>query len=355
MNRFTDEHLQVIATTTISANDTGPRSWRPVDLSTVLAGTYTPPQPTVGRRTDGHGLFYPGKCHTVVSETEGGKTWFALSACLDEMQAGNHVVYLDFEDDEGGIVGRLLTLGVDRDRIRQHFHYLRPDSPLGTGINMDDLRALLEEYTPTLATLDGITEAMTLHGLNPLDNADAATFNKLLPRKIAATGTAVASMDHVTKNREGRGRYALGAAHKLNALDGAQYVLENRTPFGVGLTGKSTVRIAKDRPGQLRKHALPGKEGMHWYGDLTLDSHADDFAEVAVEPPHERDNSWRPTVLMQRVADFLQQHREVNSKRIIRTKVTGKEAAITGALDYLILDGYVTDKPPYRLLRPYPS
>ena len=76
-----------------------PSSWRPVDLTSVLDGTWQPPKPTVGRRQDGLGLFYPGKTHTVVSETEGGKTWLALAACIAEMDAGCHVVYVDFEDD----------------------------------------------------------------------------------------------------------------------------------------------------------------------------------------------------------------------------------------------------------------
>jgi hypothetical protein len=65
----------------------------------------------------------------------------------------------------------------------------------------------------------------------------------------------------VTKAEEARDRYALGAVHKLNALDGAQYLLDDRRQFGVGITGTSMVRIAKDRPGQLRVHALPSSTG----------------------------------------------------------------------------------------------
>ncbi len=334
------------------AAETGQRSWQPVDLTSVLDGDWKPTMPTVGRRSDGQGLFYPGKCHTVVSETEGGKTWFALAACLDEMQAGHHVVYADFEDDEGGMVGRLLTLGAHRDRIRERFHYLRPEGPLGSGIHHDDLRAVLTEFAPTLAVLDGITEAMTLHGLNPLDNADAATFNRLLPTKIAAAGAAVVSLDHVTKDREGRGRYAIGAAHKLNGLTGAQYLLENRTPFGIGLTGKSTVKIAKDRPGQLRKQALPSAGGLFWYGDLVLNSHNEDFTEVSIEPPHERDETWRPSGLMQRISDALASHGPL-SQRMLATTVSGRRQSVIDALNFLILDGYVTEKSPHELVKPY--
>lgn len=328
------------------------RSWQPVDLSSVLEGTWQPPAPTVGARTDGRGLFYAGKAHTVVSETEGGKTWLALSAALDEMRAGHHVLYLDFEDDEGAVTGRLLTLGARRDTITTLFHYLRPESPLGAGIHLDDLRQLTDWCHPTLAVIDGVTEAMTLHGLNPLDNVDAARFGRLLPRRLTAAGCAVANLDHVTKDRDGRGRYALGAVHKLNGLDGGAYLLENRSPFGVGLTGRSTVKIAKDRPGQLRAHALPSSGGLHWYGDLVLTSHGDDYAEVSVEPPHETGDDFRPTVYMQRVADMLTE-KGPQSQRIICDLVRGKATTIRMALSHLIADGYVTDKTPHELLKPY--
>jgi hypothetical protein len=57
-----------------------------------------PPElvPTVGRRTDGQLLFYRGKTHSVVGETEAGKDWLAQIVARDEMIAGNDVLYLDF-------------------------------------------------------------------------------------------------------------------------------------------------------------------------------------------------------------------------------------------------------------------
>ena len=337
------------------------RTWQPVDLADVLDGTWAPPEPSVGRRADGVGLFYPGKAHTVSSESEAGKTWFALSAVLDEVSAGNHVVYLDFEDDAGPLVGRLLTLGCNREVVRERFHYIRPEGPVGTGINLDDLATVLSRYSPTLGVLDGITEAMTLHGLNPLDNADAAKFGRMLPRRITEAGTACVSLDHVTKSSENRGRYSIGAVHKLNALDGAAYVLENRKSFGVGLTGKSTVKIAKDRPGQLRKHALPSSAGMHWFGDLVLTSHAEGFSELEVAVPEDRGDDFRPTTLMAHVSDALSGAPEPLSLRGILDRVTGKAENTRRAVAALIDDGYVTTTPGPRgatlhaLAKPYPG
>jgi hypothetical protein len=353
--RHTEEGIAALAGSFVSEQpDEHDRTWQQVGVTSVLDGSWTPPQPTVGRRSDGRGLFYPGRSHVVVSETEGGKTWLALSACIDEMKAGNHVLYVDFEDDVGGIVGRLVTLDVPRDLIREQFQYLRPEGPLGTGIHRDDLLGLLIEHTPTLGILDGVTEAMTMHSLDPNNNADAATFNKMLPRVVTRQGAAVVALDHVTKSKETRGRYALGAVHKLNALNGAQYLLENRQPFGIGITGTSAIRIAKDRPAALRAHALPGKDGLHWYGDLVLDSHPEGFAEVSVDPPREVDETFKPTVLMGRVAELLARSGPLSQRRIIAA-VQGRNETVAAALTHLIIDGYVSDKTPHDLLKPYPD
>ncbi|MCG3040259.1 helicase RepA family protein [Streptomyces sp. S1A] len=315
-------------------------SWRPVDLTDVLEGRYERPAPTVGARNDGVGLFYPGRMHSVSSESEGGKTWFLLAACAHEIAQGHHVIYLDFEDDAGGIVGRLLTLGVPADHIRDRFHYIRPEVPVR--LDGGALWRLLEEVRPTLAVLDGITEAMTLHGLNPLDNADAAKFGRTLPRPIAALGPAVAAADHVTKSTEGRGRYSLGAVHKLNGLDGAAYVLDNRAAFGVGRNGRSAVYITKDRPGRLREHALPTKTpGIDHFGDFVMESVPEGFNDTAITAPVAKtETEFRPTVVMAKISKLLAEQPGL-SKNSIETMVGGKRDIVRTALDLLIVEGCV--------------
>lgn len=333
------------------------RSWSPADLSDVLGGTWEPPTPTVGRRSDDVGLFYPSKCHTVSSESEAGKTWFALAAAKAELDGGNAVLYIDFEDDRGPVVGRLLAIGAQRESIRERFSYVRPDGPLSALGNTEDLAAVLRHRRPSLVILDGITEAMTMHGLNPLDNADCAKFGRMLPRRLADSGAAVVSLDHVTKSSEGRGRYSIGAVHKLNALDGAAFVLENRKAFGVGLIGRSTVYIAKDRPGQLRKHALPGS-GLHWFADLVIDSTDPDPAVIVVDiaAPITREGSEMvPTVLMERVSTELAKHPEGLSQRVLCDVVRGKTEGIRSAVSHLVAAGYVTAKTPHLNLKPYPD
>ena len=333
------------------------RTWQAVDLTEALDGTWRAPEATVGRRSDDVGLFYRGKAHTISGESESLKTWLALSAIQHEITNGRHAVFIDFEDDAGPVVGRLLGMDTPTDAIRERFHYVRPESPLTDPLMRADLEALLLDVHPSLAVIDGVTEGMTLHGLNPLDNKDAAAFGRMLPRTLTRAGAAAVSLDHVTKSSEGRGRYSLGAVHKLNGLDGAAYVLENRKPAGVGLVGRSTVMIAKDRPGQLRKHALPSSGGMHWFADLVLDSTLEGFADVSVCSPEaeKADTSAAPTFMMGRVAAKLTEHPEGLAQRVLCDITKGKTETIRAALSHLIAGGYVSDKTPHRLLKPYPD
>ncbi|WP_406199439.1 DNA primase [Streptomyces europaeiscabiei] len=321
-------------------------SWRPVDLSSVLDGTHKQPVPTVGARDDGVGMFYPGRLHTVSSETEGGKTWLLLWTAVQELAKGNHVVHIDPEDDHVGTVGRLLLLGAKADDIRERFHYIRPEEAL-TDVARGELHQLLMDTKPTFSVLDGVTEAMVMHGLNPLDNADCAKFGRILPRPIASYGSAMVAADHVTKSSEGRGRYSIGAVHKLNGLNGAAYTLENRVAFGVGRTGRSTLLIAKDRPGQLRRHAFPtNAPGVEWFSDFSMES-LDGFNDVSLTvpvPARDEEGNFRPTVLMVKVCETLDSKPGL-SKTAIETMTPGKAAHIRTALELLVRDGYVTEQP----------
>ncbi|MCW2496585.1 AAA family ATPase [Jatrophihabitans sp.] len=331
------------------------RSWQPVDPTAVIEGTWRQVEPTIGARTDHVGILYPGKQHVAQGETEGGKSWFAARITVTEILAGNHVVYIDFEDDINTAISRLRILQVPDPIIVERFHYIRPLEPIGTGINLDDLLRLIAATDPTAVIIDGVTEAMTMHGLDPLSNSDVAKFGRALPKRIADQGPAVLSLDHVTKNAETRGKYALGGVHKLNALDGAAFSIENRTPFGVGITGKSTIKLAKDRPGQLRRRSLPSKNGMHWFGDLVLTSHGEDYADLDIVAPTERSDDFRPTAVMAKVWKTIELHDHGDglSGRKIQDLTRGNAQINRSAVTYLEVDGYIT-KAPHKIIQPYP-
>jgi hypothetical protein len=79
-------------------------------------------------------------------------------------------------------------------------------------IDDDRNRAGMITAGATLAVIDGVTEAMSLLGLNPYDNTETAAFFAQLSRPLAEGGAAVVRLDHVVKDREDRRRVATSPA-----------------------------------------------------------------------------------------------------------------------------------------------
>lgn len=315
--------------------------WSPIPLAEIASGQTPRPSPTVGVGPRGGGLLYPGRRHSIVAESEAGKTWLALLQARAELAAGSQVVFIDFEDDVHGFTARLLDMDVPMASLPR-LHYLRPDAPLTPGL-WPFIEHVLGSVTPTLVILDGVTDGMALHGLDPLSNRDVAEFSRRLLRPLTTTGAALVVLDHVVKASEGRGRYALGGQHKLADINGAQLVLEPRKPFGRGTTGRSGLFVAKDRPGCLRAGGLPSHNGLTWLGDLVCESlgaggalSVDLVAPVAGPP-----EPFRPTAVMDKVRQALAGAPEPLTQRGILDRVGGRADVVRQAISALIDDGNV--------------
>ena len=269
-----------------------PTSWLPVDLTDALAGLDTP-APELWQRTDGTGLLYRGRVHWFHGESESCKSWAAQHAVAQVLGADGHVLYIDFEDDERGVVARLLAMSVPADAIAKRFTYLRPDEPLmdrrgrTTSGGLDFLRVIDGDLALgpwDLAVVDGVTEAMTVEGLALTDNADIATWLRRVPSRLASAGASTVAIDHVTKGREDRGRYAIGGQHKLAGVTGAAYAFTAHRPFArargrESVTGTVSVDVVKDRPGHVRGRALGGRIAV-----LELTSWPDGGVSAALAP-----------------------------------------------------------------------
>lgn len=311
-------------------------TWTPVDLNAILDNpdAHAGPRPAIALRRDGQALLYPGAIHSISSEPGGGKTWFAILAAAQELENLNHVTFIDFEDRPATIVTRLLALDIPPETIRTNLHYIRPDTALD-----DTSWPLLAAAATgsTLAILDGITEAMTMHGLSLMDNEDAARFIALLPRRLADLGPAVLQIDHVVKNSDTRGRYAIGAQHKLAAIDGVAYKLLALRSFGKGEHGVAKLVIDKDRHGNV------GPNGAT-VADLHLDATDTEGALRGwLDHPTQTvddDGNFRPTVLMQRVSEYLERANGVTGNAI-RAGVRGKTKSINDAIATLINEGHI--------------
>lgn len=235
--------------------DVVPPSWTPIDLTSVLNGTYKVQPPTYMLRTDSAALLYPAKVHGVHGESESGKSMLMHAVAAQELQARRNVLFIDFESDQGTVGQRLLMLGASADNIRNHLSYIRPDcNPFAINDERQAWHGMLSQRF-SLAVIDGVTEAFAVFGVKSIDNDEVTAWGRTVPRQIAErTGAAVVVIDHVTKDSEGRGRFAIGAQAKMSYLTGASYGVEVIQPLGVGMAGKLAIRIGKDRPGLVRPH-----------------------------------------------------------------------------------------------------
>jgi Bifunctional DNA primase/polymerase, N-terminal len=262
-------------TTEFDDDDTEPTTWEPVDLGPYLRAEIEQPKPSMGiARADGLRLIYPGREHAVLGETESGKTWFALGCVATELIAGNGVLYIHYEEpDAGSTIERLRLLGVTDDMMERQLRFVAPMR----AVHKDWLATLLNPL-PTLVVHDGVNEAMSLHVHDIMAADGAARFRRNLVLPFTRAGAAVLACDHLSKDRERRGRDAYGSVHKGNALDGARILLENETPFGRGLRGASFVFVTKDRPGYLRAHGRPTRTpGKTFIGVLVVDDSKQPF------------------------------------------------------------------------------
>lgn len=319
-------------------SNTTTSQWAPLNLDQVLAGEEVDPPPSICARTDGACLFYAGAIHTVSGEPGSGKTWVTLEAALQEVVKGNDVTMVDFEDRASRVIGRLLGLGATPTQLRDHFNYIRPHTALDP---TRDKHALEQAVAgTTLVILDGVTEAMTLHGLDLNANADVATFYSMLPRWIADHGPAVVMIDHVVKDGEKQGRWALGGQHKLAGIDGVAYLVKAVEPFGRGKTGLARVSVSKDRPGHVEEIAL-GRT----VAEFRLDARDINCLRATLDPPAalptDEAGDMRPTRLMEKVSRYIEITPNLAKKELLDGRISGKTNYLRRAIDRLVQEGYV--------------
>jgi hypothetical protein len=322
-------------------------TWHAVDIAAVLDGHDLDPPPVLMPRTDGHCLLYPGAVHTISGEPESGKTFACLYAATVELARGSHVAVVDFEDRAGRVVRRLLDLGAHPDQVAAGLRYVRPHEPIATRDrdgtwrdNPDAATALLQAVTGTvLVVLDGVTEAMTVHGLDLNSNSDVAAFYDLLPRRITRQGPAVVLIDHVVKDSERQGRWGIGGQHKLAGIDGAAYLVKVAEPFGRGQRGRARLIVSKDRPGHVVEHSIG-----RCAAEFVLDSTIPDVTRAWLEPPTtmpvDDAGDQRPTIYMERVSRYVEVHSGCTSREI-KESVNGKREYVMRALAALIREGFV--------------
>lgn len=285
-------------------------------------------------------LFYSGKINGVHGDSEAGKSWLMQWVCVQEIRSRRHVLYIDFEDDAGGVYERLLKLGVGESEIREFFHYVNPRNKLTLFERVSYLQLISMDVHKSLAVVDGVTEAMSLENLTGRDEGEVAKWHTLVTKPLAEAGWGVGMIDH-TPHGESR---VIGSQHKRAAITGVSYLLDSVASFAPGQAGRSILRVEKDRPGGIRAEAAPGSRPQ-WYGTFVLDATLS-YLQPAIWPwkPEEAgtdaDYDREPPEKAQRaVLDFVQGSPGADT-RTIRTAVRGsKTEHVQWAISWLVDHG----------------
>lgn len=336
-----------------------PDTWRPKDLAKMLAGTIPVLTPTMLPRDDGRCLFYAAKVHSVHGESESGKSLVLMGEASRLMKAGQDVLWITFDSDEEEDVGRALRFGVTVDEVVAHLHYVRPEvSPAST----PESRAAFIELTSrpyAMAVVDGVIDAMSLitAGAKGDPNEVYSQFFRILPKRLARkTGAAVILVDHVVKDAESRGRYAIGAQGKMATITGAAYTVEpdkDGAPVGGGV-GAIMLRVGKDRPKEVRRYCGPrrARDRTQLAARVVFDD-TGTHTVMTVEAPEldpftssDAVGGVAPSIdvpfdVMQLVSEFLEDRPDGMTKKEIETAITGRAERIRLAITELDRLDYV--------------
>ena len=321
-------------------------SWTPVDVGEVLASPIPQTVPTLMPRSDGLCLLYEGKVHSLHGESESGKSFVAQAEAARLLGLGCKVLIIDFESDAHTIVERLMLLGATADQIRTGLTYVRPDA--GPRASKEDRAAFesLLHKSFTLAIIDGVTDAMGLWGTkSSMDNDEVAQFMRDFPRRLATTtSAAVVLIDHVTKDAQTRGRFAIGGQAKMNGLDGAAYTVSIAAPLGRGLVGKVILKVGKDRPGAVRAKAGDWKstDRTQPVCEVTFDSTSGEGIVFSFgRPDSKAQTSFRPTNYMEKISVELESAGSPVSQNTLLERVSGKAEFKRAALRVLVEEEFV--------------
>jgi len=153
-------------------------------------------------------------------------------------------------------------------------------------------------------------------------------------------------IDHITKNAETRGRFAIGGQAKLATIDGAAYLVEPIEVLSPGRVGSLTMRVTKDRPGFVRKMA-----GIYRKSDrtqeaaiFTIDSTRAQMEYVIGVPLKEDEaDANREFKKLKEVAEFIHNH-PGSTRRMVQDGVAGSKESIGGIIGDLVAGGWIENR-----------
>jgi hypothetical protein len=219
-----------------------------IDARVELGREVEPVEPEVGR-IEGRetGLFYRQAVNLLYGTDGCGKTLLMQKLIMQELEAGNEVMYLDAEEGSfRNMVLRLQQMGVDPEwGDRLHYCNLdRPPSPPNRSMFVDMAKRC------SLVVIDSAGEFMGMYGKDATKDLETrSVLFEMFGRPLAAAGAAVVILDHIAKSSDGS--MPIGSIRKRAAIDGAAYYLavDEGNEWSKTRGGFGNLTCTKDRNG----------------------------------------------------------------------------------------------------------
>lgn len=300
-------------------------SWQPIDLSQIPD---EPPQPP---NLGGLGIVYPGKRHVFSGPQESAKTLAAYVIGLEVIRTEQkRVVLIDFEMGQWDARRRLIELGATMDELAQ-IAYLEPaERAEGTVIEQ------LVQLQPGLVIIDAAAGAFDLQSLDDNKRQDVERLASVFVEPFRRARIATILLDHVVKNAEARGKYAIGSERKVGGAD-VHLGFEVVHPIKRGSHGLYKIVTHKDRGGFLKRGKL---------AEFVLESDPEtNVIAWSFRAPVEADEDapFRPTGIMEKVSRYLEIQSQPIATNAIKTAGLGKHEYVDMALAALVTEAFVEE------------
>jgi hypothetical protein len=242
------------------------------------------------------------------------------------------VRFWDFENGMSGVLRRLQSLGISRERAN---YFDNPQSA-------DAVHKRVSEYVrnkPEIVCIDGFSGLAGVMEINPESNQEVQrVFNEVLvPLRNAGITTVV--LDHLPKD-SAVDDYPIGAQTKKSQSDVAYLFKQNPANDGV------VIYVSKDRNGAISDRAEAGSYPKR-YGTVNLVANHESIS-VQISPLYMAringaDVVESEALLRKKIWNYIDDN-ESCSKSDIERNVPGKTERKRKALKNLVDDGYVLSK-----------
>lgn len=305
--------------------DPEPDSWLPRNLAELE--DRPPVEPTLG----GLGLVYPGKRHVFSGPQESAKTLAAYVVGLHVVREGQRVILIDFEMGPWDAKTRLRELGATDDELAS-FAYVEPSTP-----SSPERIGALVGMEPGLVLVDAAAGAYAVEGFDDNARKDAEEWANKWVAPFWRQGVATLVIDHVVKNAESRGNYAIGSGRKIEGVD-VHLGFTVISPIKRGTSGRYQITTHKDRGGYLKRGKLATFElASDPAGSLTW--------RFVATPETDEEHPFRPTVKMEQASRWLEKQLEERVPMShIETGVGGNRDALRLAIQVLVDEGYFREE-----------